>query len=97
MPCSRSEALVGDVQCTAAGVLGPRKNATAAPIHRSAIYLRGFLAGRFRSRDELDEGDFRRHGPRWQGKALEHNQRLADKVEELAGEKDCTPGQLVLA
>ena len=58
---------------------------------------RGFLAGRFRSPDELDEGDFRRYGPRWQGEALEHNQRLAAKVEELAGEKGCTPGQLALA
>jgi aryl-alcohol dehydrogenase-like predicted oxidoreductase len=58
---------------------------------------RGFLAGRFRSPDELDEGDFRRHGPRWQGDALEHNQRLAAKVEELATEKGCTPGQLALA
>jgi aryl-alcohol dehydrogenase-like predicted oxidoreductase len=58
---------------------------------------RGFLAGRFRSPDELDEGDFRRHGPRWQGDALEHNQRLAGEVEERAGEKGCTPGQLALA
>jgi aryl-alcohol dehydrogenase-like predicted oxidoreductase len=58
---------------------------------------RGFLAGRFRSPEELDEGDFRRHGPRWQGDALEHNQRLAAKVEELATEKGCTPGQLALA
>jgi aryl-alcohol dehydrogenase-like predicted oxidoreductase len=58
---------------------------------------RGFLAGRFRSPHELDESDFRRHGPRWQGDALEHNQRLAAKVEELATAKGCTPGQLALA
>jgi len=58
---------------------------------------RGFLSGRFKSPDELDEGDFRRSGPRFQGDALEQNLRLVAKVEELAGEKGCTPGQLALA
>jgi len=58
---------------------------------------RGFLSGRFKSPDDLDENDFRRHGPRFQGEALEQNRKLAAKVEDLAGEKGCTPGQLALA
>jgi aryl-alcohol dehydrogenase-like predicted oxidoreductase len=58
---------------------------------------RGFLSGRFRSPEDLDEDDFRRTGPRFQGQALEHNLRLVAKVEELAAEKGCTPGQLALA
>ena len=58
---------------------------------------RGFLSGRFKDPDELDSDDFRRDGPRFQGEALEQNQRLVAKVEELAGEKGCTPGQLALA
>jgi aryl-alcohol dehydrogenase-like predicted oxidoreductase len=58
---------------------------------------RGFLSGRFKSPEDLDAGDFRRHGPRFQGEALAQNLRLADKVAELAGEKGCTPGQLALA
>ncbi len=58
---------------------------------------RGFLSGRFKSPDDLDADDFRRHGPRFQGEALEQNLRLAAKVEELALEKGCTPGQLALA
>jgi aryl-alcohol dehydrogenase-like predicted oxidoreductase len=58
---------------------------------------RGFLSGRFKSPDDLDENDFRRHGPRFQGEALEQNLKLAAKVEELAREKGCTPGQLALA
>ncbi|HEY3020187.1 MAG TPA: aldo/keto reductase [Solirubrobacteraceae bacterium] len=58
---------------------------------------RGFLSGRFKSPDQLDETDFRRHGPRFQGEALEQNLRLVAKVEELAAEKGCTPGQLALA
>jgi aryl-alcohol dehydrogenase-like predicted oxidoreductase len=58
---------------------------------------RGFLSGRFRSPEELDENDFRRHGPRFTGEALEQNLRLVAKVEEIAAEKSCTPGQLALA
>src|SRR5947208_7116868 len=58
---------------------------------------RGFLSGRFSSPEELDEGDFRRRGPRFTGENLEANLRLAAKVEEIAGEKDITPAQLSLA
>jgi aryl-alcohol dehydrogenase-like predicted oxidoreductase len=58
---------------------------------------RGFLAGRFTSPDELDEGDFRRGGPRFTGENLEANLRLAAKVEEIALEKGITPAQLALA
>ena len=58
---------------------------------------RGFLSGRFRSPDELDEGDFRRRGPRFTGENLKANQRLAAKVAEIAEEKGITPAQLALA
>jgi aryl-alcohol dehydrogenase-like predicted oxidoreductase len=58
---------------------------------------RGFLAGRFHSVEELDEGDFRRHGPRFTGENLDRNQLLAARVRELAQEKGVTPGQLALA
>jgi aryl-alcohol dehydrogenase-like predicted oxidoreductase len=58
---------------------------------------RGFLSGRFTSPDELDEGDFRRTNPRWQGDNLKDNQQLAAKVAEIANEKGVTPGQLALA
>ncbi len=58
---------------------------------------RGFLSGRFKSPEELDEGDFRRSGPRFTGDALEQNLKLVGKLEELAAEKGCTAGQLALA
>jgi aryl-alcohol dehydrogenase-like predicted oxidoreductase len=58
---------------------------------------RGFLAGRFRSPDELEEGDFRRNGPRFTGENLQANQRIAAKVAELAAGKGITPAQLALA
>jgi aryl-alcohol dehydrogenase-like predicted oxidoreductase len=58
---------------------------------------RGFLSGRFKSPDELDENDFRRSGPRFTGENLEANLKLADKVAEIAEEKRVTPAQLALA
>ncbi|MDX6582693.1 MAG: hypothetical protein QOI10_1877 [Solirubrobacterales bacterium] len=58
---------------------------------------RGFLSGRFKAPEELDEDDFRRQGPRFTGDNLDANLELAKKVEELAGEKGCTPAQLALA
>ncbi|MCF3130740.1 aldo/keto reductase [Streptomyces olivochromogenes] len=58
---------------------------------------RGFLAGRFSSPEDLDEGDFRRTGPRFTGDNLRANLALADKVKEIAAEKDVTPAQLAIA
>jgi aryl-alcohol dehydrogenase-like predicted oxidoreductase len=58
---------------------------------------RGFLSGRFSSPDELEEGDFRRRGPRFTGENLEANQELAAKVAEIAAEKQIAPAQLALA
>ena len=58
---------------------------------------RGFLSGRFKSPDELDESDFRRSGPRFTGENLEANQKIAAKVAEIAEEKGITPAQLAIA
>jgi aryl-alcohol dehydrogenase-like predicted oxidoreductase len=58
---------------------------------------RGFLSGRFRSPDDLPEGDFRRDNPRFQGDNFRRNLDLVERVQELAAEKDVTPGQLALA
>ena len=58
---------------------------------------RGFLSGRFKSPEELDEGDFRRTGPRFSGENLEANLKLAAKVEEIAAGKGITSAQLAIA
>lgn len=58
---------------------------------------RGFLSGRFTSPDQLDEGDFRRNGPRFTGENLEANLELARKIASLAEEKAITPAQLAIA
>jgi aryl-alcohol dehydrogenase-like predicted oxidoreductase len=58
---------------------------------------RGFLSGRIRSVDDLDEKDFRRRGPRFQAENLRRNLELVTEVEELAAEKGATPSQVALA
>ncbi|MBA3422383.1 MAG: aldo/keto reductase [Thermoleophilaceae bacterium] len=58
---------------------------------------RGFLSGRIRSLDDLDENDFRRGSPRFEGENFERNLELVDRVQEIASEKEVTPGQLALA
>jgi aryl-alcohol dehydrogenase-like predicted oxidoreductase len=58
---------------------------------------RGFLAGRFRTPDDLAPDDWRRNNPRFQGENFRKNLALADRIREIAEEKGCTPAQLALA
>jgi aryl-alcohol dehydrogenase-like predicted oxidoreductase len=58
---------------------------------------RGFLSGRFKSADELEQNDFRRENPRFQGRNLERNLLLVERVEELARAKGATAAQVALA
>src|SRR4051794_23919447 len=58
---------------------------------------RGFLSGRFQSPDDFDEGDFRKHNPRFQGDNFQKNLELVERVKEIADEKGVTAGQLALA
>ena len=58
---------------------------------------RGFLTGRFKSTDDLDEQDYRRKTPRFQAENLEANLGLLSAVETLAAEKGVKPGQVALA
>jgi len=58
---------------------------------------RGFLAGRFSSPDELEEGDFRKRHPRFSGDNVEHNRLLAERVRAVAEAKEVTPAQVALA
>ena len=58
---------------------------------------RGFLTGRFRSPEDLPPDDSRRNMPRFQGENFQRNLDLVRRVQEIAGEKGCTPSQLALA
>jgi aryl-alcohol dehydrogenase-like predicted oxidoreductase len=58
---------------------------------------RGFLTGQITSPDDLDEDDWRRTNPRFQGENFQQNLRLVERVEEIAERVGVTPAQLALA
>jgi aryl-alcohol dehydrogenase-like predicted oxidoreductase len=58
---------------------------------------RGFLAGRFKRPEDIGEGDYRKHSPRFQPENMQKNLALLKSLEAIAAEKRCTPGQLALA
>src|SRR6266702_6307257 len=58
---------------------------------------RGFLTGKIKELEDLPEDDYRRTTPRFQGENFQRNLDLVKRVEEIAGEKKCTPAQLALA
>ncbi|MGB7844869.1 MAG: aldo/keto reductase [Candidatus Acidiferrum sp.] len=57
---------------------------------------RGFLTGQIKRFDDLAADDYRRFSPRFQGENFQKNLDLVARVESLAKEKKCTPGQLAL-
>ncbi|MFL6248093.1 MAG: aldo/keto reductase [Thermoanaerobaculia bacterium] len=58
---------------------------------------RGFLTGRIKSIDDLEENDYRRRSPRLQGDNFRKNLDVVAKIEEIAREKNVTPSQLAIA
>jgi aryl-alcohol dehydrogenase-like predicted oxidoreductase len=58
---------------------------------------RGFLSGRIKSVEDLEQGDFRRQNPRFKDENFEKNFELVKRVERIAREKHVTPAQLALA
>jgi aryl-alcohol dehydrogenase-like predicted oxidoreductase len=58
---------------------------------------RGFLTGRFRSPDDLPEGDWRRQNPRFQGENFARNLALVERIRAMASQKGVTASQLALA
>ncbi len=58
---------------------------------------RGFLTGQIKRFEDLEEGDYRRSSPRFQGENFQRNLELVQRVGEIAREKHCAPAQLALA
>ncbi|GAA0570022.1 aldo/keto reductase [Paractinoplanes ferrugineus] len=61
---------------------------------------RGFLTGALRTPadvEKLDDSDFRKGHPRFTGENFQRNLRLADQVQEIAGQLGATPAQVALA
>jgi aryl-alcohol dehydrogenase-like predicted oxidoreductase len=58
---------------------------------------RGFLTGEVKRAEEYPEGDWRRTDPRYVGKNYDANMQAAQKVRDVAREKNVKPGQIALA
>ncbi|MCL7714530.1 aldo/keto reductase [Stenotrophomonas mori] len=58
---------------------------------------RGFLTGAIRSPEDFEDGDYRRHSPRFQGGNFARNLALVEQVNAIAAAKGVRPGQLALA
>jgi aryl-alcohol dehydrogenase-like predicted oxidoreductase len=58
---------------------------------------RGFLTGRIKSTEDLEEGDWRRNSPRFQEENLKHNLAIIRRLEEIAAAKKCSLSQLALS
>ncbi len=58
---------------------------------------RGFLTGQIKRYEDLEEGDYRRSSPRFQGENFQRNLDLVQRIGEIALEKQCSPAQLALA
>ncbi len=58
---------------------------------------RGFLTGQFKSFEDLEANDYRRHSPRFQGENFQKNLELVDRVKALAEAKGYLASQLALA
>jgi aryl-alcohol dehydrogenase-like predicted oxidoreductase len=58
---------------------------------------RGFLTGQIRSVDNLEDSDFRKTNPRFEGENFAHNLHVADEVRDIATEVGATAAQVALA
>ena len=58
---------------------------------------RGLLGGKIKSVDNLDQNDWRRGAPRFQGENFQKNLELVRRIETIAKQKSCTPAQLAIA
>lgn len=58
---------------------------------------RGFLTGQMKQASELSENDNRRNFPRFQEENFKKNALIVERLNEMAGQKKCTPAQLALA
>jgi aryl-alcohol dehydrogenase-like predicted oxidoreductase len=48
---------------------------------RCLTHVTGFLTGAYKSPYDFEEGDFRRHSPRFRGEALKQKLKLVDAIK----------------
>jgi len=58
---------------------------------------RGFLTGQIKSLADIDDDDFRKTNPRFEGENFQHNLSVAEEVRQIAADAGATPAQVALA
>lgn len=58
---------------------------------------RGFLTGKLSSADQLENADFRRSNPRFEGENFSANLKIVSRLKAIAARKKVSPAQLALA
>jgi len=61
------------------------------------VLSRGLISGHWSPDRQLDQRDFRRHAPRFQGENLERNLALVDALREVAQERGASVAQIAIA
>ncbi|KAI9775637.1 MAG: Pyridoxine 4-dehydrogenase [Geoglossum umbratile] len=84
-----TEILTNDIAATCAEL--------GIPIVAYSPLGRGFLTGQIKSRDDLHQGDFRRHLPRFSPENFPKNFELVNDIKKLAERRGLTPAQIALA
>ncbi len=58
---------------------------------------RGFLTGAIKSREDLEQGDFRLSNPRFTDEAIKENLKFVEVIDQIAQSKGVTKAQVALA
>ena len=84
-----------DIESDQIGLLKTARELGVAIVAYSPLG-RGMLSG-IRSRDDFEEGDYRKFAPRFSEENFPKNLKLVDQIDSLAALKHVTPSQLTLA
>jgi aryl-alcohol dehydrogenase-like predicted oxidoreductase len=85
-----------DIESPQIGILKACRELGIAVVAYSPLG-RGFLTGQIKSPDDFEDGDFRKHAPRYNKQNFYKNLELVAKLQEFSKKKGCTSGQLSLA
>ncbi|KAJ7938325.1 Aldo/keto reductase [Mycena leptocephala] len=85
-----------DLEVETSGLLDAARDTGVAVVAYSPLG-RGLLTGRYRSREDFEDGDYRRTLPRFSEENFPKNLALVDHLQQIADKHHATSGQVALA
>ncbi|KAF7326626.1 malate dehydrogenase [Mycena venus] len=85
-----------DLEIETSGLLEAAREMGVAVVPYSPLG-RGLLTGKYRSREDFEEGDYRRTLPRFSDENFPKNLALVDHLQQIADKYHATSGQVALA